>query len=86
MPIQGGGKGKPGPGPASGAGAEPGAEAAGPAVVVAAPLGRGRAAEGKNRKSGSVKRPPLPFLPPLGCHGPQKTLTCTGGWRSHSLS
>lgn len=46
MPIQGGGKGKPGVGPASGVGAEPGAEAeaAEAAVVVAAPLGRERAA------------------------------------------
>lgn len=48
MPIQGGGKGKPGAGLASGAGAEPGAEAeaeeAAAAVVVAAPLGRERAA------------------------------------------
>lgn len=46
MPIQGGGKGKPGAGAASEVGAElgAGAEEAEAAVVVAAPLGRERAA------------------------------------------
>lgn len=47
MPIQGGGKGKPGAGAASEVGAElgAGAEEAEAAVVVAAPLGRERAAK-----------------------------------------
>lgn len=54
IPIQGGGKGKPGVGAASEVGAEPGAvaEAAEAAVVVAAPLGRERAAEEQEQEVG----------------------------------
>lgn len=53
MPIQGGGKGKPGAGLASGAGLGPGAGAEGgaAAVVLAAPLGRERAAEEQAQES-----------------------------------
>ena len=65
MPIQGGGKGKPEAGPASGAEAEPGAwaEAGEAAVVVAAPLGRERAAHGRQQEVCEC-RGVSPSLPP----------------------
>lgn len=58
MPIQGGGKGKPGAGLASGEEAGPGAEAeaAVAAVVVAAPLGRERAAEEQEQEVSKCRR------------------------------
>lgn len=73
MPIQGGGKGKPGAGAAS-VGAEPGAkpEAAEAAVVVAAPLGRERAAKeqeqevSESREGSSIPPTPWPTQHPTG--------------------